>query len=131
MRVCIRLHDHPKSQKSRLDIPTNRCRISEPIYSNTLSFNQRINGLLYGPLWREHGPEALDADLAALYGVETKALNQAVRRNIERFPDDFMFQLTSDEMENLRSQTVTSSSWGGRRTRRSLFTRVFAVWFTV
>ena len=64
----------------------------------------------------------LDADLAALYGVETKALNQAVRRNIERFPDDFMFQLTSDEMENLRSQTVTSSSWGGRRTRPYAFT---------
>ena len=64
----------------------------------------------------------LDADLAALYGVETKALNQAVRRNIERFPDDFMFQLSSDEMENLRSQTVTSSSWGGRRTRPYAFT---------
>jgi hypothetical protein len=64
----------------------------------------------------------LDADLAALYGVETKALNQAVRRNIERFPDDFMFQLTSDEMENLRSQTVTASSWGGRRTRPYAFT---------
>jgi len=64
----------------------------------------------------------LDADLAALYGVETKALNQAVRRNIERFPDDFMFQLTSDEMEDLRSQTVTASSWGGRRTRPYAFT---------
>jgi hypothetical protein len=64
----------------------------------------------------------LDADLAALYGVETKALNQAVRRNIERFPDDFMFQLSSDEMENLRSQTVTASSWGGRRTRPYAFT---------
>lgn len=64
----------------------------------------------------------LDADLAALYGVETKALNQAVRRNMERFPDDFMFQLTSDEMENLRSQTVTASSWGGRRTRPYAFT---------
>ena len=64
----------------------------------------------------------LDADLAVLYGVETKALNQAVRRNMERFPDDFMFQLTSDEMENLRSQTVTASSWGGRRTRPYAFT---------
>ena len=64
----------------------------------------------------------LDADLAALYGVETKALNQAVRRNIERFPDDFMFQLSSDEMKNLRSQTVTASSWGGRRTRPYAFT---------
>ena len=45
----------------------------------------------------------LDADLAALYGVETKALNQAVRRNIERFPDDFMFELTREEYRSLRS----------------------------
>ncbi len=64
----------------------------------------------------------LDVDLAALYGVETKALLQAVRRNIERFPDDFMFQLTLDEWSNLRSQFVTSSSWGGRRTAPYAFT---------
>ena len=57
----------------------------------------------------------LDADLAALYGVETKVLVQAVKRNISRFPDDFMFQLTKEEFDILRSQTVTSSSWGGRR----------------
>lgn len=56
----------------------------------------------------------LDVDLAVLYGVETKVLNQAVKRNLNRFPDDFMFQLSSKEFENLRSQTVTSS-WGGRR----------------
>jgi hypothetical protein len=56
----------------------------------------------------------LDADLAILYGVETKVFNQAVRRNIERFPDDFMFQLTDEETQNLRSQIVTSSC-GGRR----------------
>lgn len=49
----------------------------------------------------------LDSDLAALYGVETKVLNQAVRRNIKRFPDDFMFELSSAENESLRSQTVT------------------------
>ncbi len=64
----------------------------------------------------------LDADLAALYGVETKVLLQAVRRNIERFPDDFMFQLTLDEWSYLRSQFVTSSSWGGRRTAPYAFT---------
>jgi len=52
----------------------------------------------------------LDAALAALYGVETKVLNQAVRRNRERFPPDFMFQLTAEEAEKLRSQIVTSSS---------------------
>ena len=57
----------------------------------------------------------LDADLAGLYGVEAKALNQAVRRNVERFPADFMLQLTAEEADHLRSQSVTSSSWGGRR----------------
>ncbi|MBF0293527.1 MAG: ORF6N domain-containing protein [Nitrospinae bacterium] len=56
----------------------------------------------------------LDAHLAELYGVETKALTRAVKRNIERFPGDFMFQLTKDEAENLRYQ-FGASSWGGRR----------------
>src|SRR5262245_14072310 len=49
----------------------------------------------------------LDSDLAALYRVQVKTLNQAVKRNLERFPDDFMFQLTFDEGRRLRSQTVT------------------------
>ena len=57
----------------------------------------------------------LDADLAALYGVETKQLVRAVKRNIFRFPDDFMFQLSKDEFENLRYHFGTSSHWGGRR----------------
>lgn len=57
----------------------------------------------------------LDADLASLYGVETKVLVQAVKRNAERFPQDFMFQLTKDEFAVLRSQIVTSRDWGGRR----------------
>jgi hypothetical protein len=56
----------------------------------------------------------LDEDLARLYGVRTSALTQAVKRNIERFPDDFAFQLTSREFDDLKSQIVTSS-WGGRR----------------
>ena len=56
----------------------------------------------------------LDADLAELYAVETRALNQAVTRNVERFPDDFMFQLTDVEAKDLKSQSVTSN-WGGRR----------------
>jgi len=51
----------------------------------------------------------LDFDLAALYGVETRVLNQSVKRNIERFPEDFMFQLTKGELEILRSQFVTSN----------------------
>lgn len=57
----------------------------------------------------------LEADLAKLYGVETKVLLQAVKRNIDRFPSDFMFQLTNQEFTVLRSQIVTSSQWGGRR----------------
>ena len=56
----------------------------------------------------------LDFDISELYQVETKVLNQAVKRNISRFPEDFMFQLTETEWNNLRSQFVTSS-WGGRR----------------
>ena len=65
----------------------------------------------------------LDFDLAELYGVQTKVLNQAVRRNLDRFPDDFMFQLTEAEWENLRSQFVTSSSQhGGRRYSPYAFT---------
>ena len=54
----------------------------------------------------------LDRDLAALYQVETRVLNQAVKRNIERFPEDFMFQLTTEEWENLKSQIVISSDDG-------------------
>ena len=56
----------------------------------------------------------LDRDLAILYGVSTKVFNQAVKRNIARFPDDFRFQLSLEEFENWRSQFVTSSH-GGRR----------------
>lgn len=63
----------------------------------------------------------LDSDLAELYEVETRALNQAVSRNEERFPLDFMFELSEKEWENLKSQSVTSS-WGGRRKLPSVFT---------
>jgi hypothetical protein len=56
----------------------------------------------------------LDADLADLYDVDTRVLVQAVKRNLERFPADFMFQLTKEEFENLRSRSVTLR-WGGRR----------------
>ncbi|MCK4357819.1 MAG: ORF6N domain-containing protein [Candidatus Cloacimonetes bacterium] len=63
----------------------------------------------------------LDKDLAKLYCVETKVLNQAIKRNIKRFPPDFMFKLIDEEFKNLRSQIVTSS-WGGRRTPPYAFT---------
>lgn len=64
----------------------------------------------------------LDNDLAKIYQVETRALNQAIKRNIERFPNDFMFQLTQSEWENLKSHFVTSSQHGGRRTLPFAFT---------
>lgn len=65
----------------------------------------------------------LDSDLAALYGVETRRLNEQVRRNIDKFPEDFMFQLTNEEFANLKSQIATSSSgWGGRRKTPLVFT---------
>ncbi len=76
----------------------------------------------------------IDSDLANLYNVETRALNQSVKRNKDRFPDQFCFQLTDDEMDILKSQIVTSksitnlksqtvtSSWGGRRTNSYAFT---------
>ena len=63
----------------------------------------------------------LDEDLADLYQVPTKRLNEQVKRNIDRFPADFMFQLTEEEFENLKSQFATSS-WGGRRKLPSAFT---------
>lgn len=63
----------------------------------------------------------LDRDLATLYGVENRVLNQAVKRNSERFPEDFMFQLTKAEDDDLKSQSVTSS-WGGRRKLPYAFT---------
>ncbi len=63
----------------------------------------------------------LDRDRAELYGVETRVLKQSVKRNIERFPDDFMFELTKEEFKNLRSQIVTSR-WGGERYQPFAFT---------
>jgi len=63
----------------------------------------------------------LDEDLAVLYDVETRRLNEQVKRNRDRFPLDFMFQLTKEEFENLKSQFATSS-WGGRRKLPFAFT---------
>jgi hypothetical protein len=65
----------------------------------------------------------LDADLAELYGVATKNLNKAFRRNRERFPDDFIYQLTRQEVANLRFQIGTSSSHGGQRHMPYVFTQ--------
>ena len=70
----------------------------------------------------------LDADLAALYGVETKRFNEQIKRNLDRFPADFMFQLDADEHEALRSQFATSNAGrGGRRYRPYAFTEHGAI----
>jgi hypothetical protein len=79
---------------------------------------ENITGLIYLIRGKK---VMLDRDLAELYGVETKRLKEQVRRNIERFPDDFMFELTKNEFEILRSQFATSS-WGGLRYAPMAFT---------
>lgn len=65
----------------------------------------------------------LDRDLAQMYGVETKRLNEQIKRNMKRFPEDFMFQLTKEEFQNLKSQFATSS-WGGTRKLPYVFTEL-------
>ena len=82
--------------------------LSEEIISNKIYYirNQKV---------------MLAFDLARLYNVETKRLNEQVKRNLTRFPEDFMFQLTEKEFENLKSQFATSS-WGGNRTLPFAFT---------
>ncbi len=80
--------------------------------SETLVSVERIEGVIL--VLRGHRI-ILDSDLAALYDVETKALVRAVKRNVNRFPGDFMFQLSAAEVQDLRRHFGTSSSWGGRR----------------
>jgi len=63
----------------------------------------------------------LDADVAGIYGVETKRINEAVKNNPDKFPDGYIIQVTKDEFENLRSKT-SASSWGGRRYSPKAFT---------
>ena len=69
----------------------------------------------------------LDSDLAMLYGVETKRFNEQVRRNIDRFPEDFMFQLSKEEFKSLRSQFATTKERGGRRYPPLVFTEHGAI----
>jgi hypothetical protein len=86
----------------------NEIQLSEELISNKIYFirNQKV---------------MFDSDLATLYGIETKRLKEAVKRNITRFPEDFMFELTENEFQNLKSQIATSS-WGGARKIPSVFT---------
>ena len=84
--------------------------------------NREIQSMIYTFRGRQ---VMIDRDLAYLYNVETKVLNQAVKRNLNRFPEHFRFQLTEEEYENLRSQFVTSSEdniHGGRRYMPYVFT---------
>ena len=84
-------------------------------------------GLIERRIYLARGQKVMiDRDLAGLYQVETKILNRAVKRNGTRFPDDFMFQLTAGEMEDLRCQ-IGTSSWGGRRYLPYVFTEHGAV----
>lgn len=85
---------------------------------NTLIAEERVLHKIY--LIRGH-KVMLDSDLAELYEVEVKRINEQVKRNIERFPSDFMFQLTENEQEILKSQIATSS-WGGKRKLSYVFT---------
>jgi hypothetical protein len=86
----------------------NEILLSEELISNKIYFirNQKV---------------MLDSDLASLYGIETKRLKEQVKRNMNRFSEDFMFQLTENEFQNLKSQFATSS-WGGTRKLPSVFT---------
>lgn len=85
---------------------------------NTLINDEKVISKIY--LIRGH-KVMLDRDLAEMYGVNTKRLNEQVKRNTDRFPDDFMFQLTQPEFDNLKSQIATSS-WGGIRKLPYAFT---------
>ena len=88
----------------------------------TIVENREIQNMIYTFRGRQ---VMIDRDLAYLYNVETKVLNQAVKRNLNRFPEHFRFQLTEEEYENLRSQIVTSSevnTHGGRRYMPYVFT---------
>ncbi len=87
--------------------------------NNILILEEKITGAIY--LIRNQ-KVMLDSDLAKLYGIETKVLKRAVRRNIERFPSDFLIELTNEEWQDLRSNIGTSNNWGGIRYAPFAFT---------
>ena len=97
---------------SIFDIPICKIKNLNDILAKAGKILMIPDELVANKIYLIRGQKAmLDRDLAELYGVETKVLNQAVKRNAGRFPEDFMFQLTAIEFENLKSQIVTSS-WG-------------------
>ena len=81
-----------------------------------------IAGLVQTKIFSIRGIKVmLDSDIAELYGVETRRINEAVKNNHDKFPDDFLFELTSEEFNNLKSK-LSTSSWGGRRNIPKAFT---------
>jgi hypothetical protein len=101
--------------------------ISLQAFDPTMASNRKVAGI-ESAIYLFRGVRVmLDSDLAAIYGVTTKRLNEQLRRNRSRFPDDFAFQLTAEEFRNLRSQFATSSFYGGRRYRPWAFTEHGAI----
>jgi hypothetical protein len=86
--------------------------------THELIIQERITKAIY---WIRDQKVMIDSELADMYGVETKRLNEQVKRNLDRFPADFMFQLTKEEWKIMKSQFATTS-WGGRRTPPYMFT---------
>jgi len=98
------------------------------LISNTYSLKYRntlfVPAAIQDKIFTIRGQRVMiDRDLAEMYGVETRRLNQQVKRNMKRFPEDFMFQLTGKEFENLKSQFATSR-WGGTRKLPYVFTEL-------
>ena len=97
------------TSKKKKTEPITNCDQSIEVIANCDNMSINIESLIH----TFRGQKVmLDFDLAMLYGVQTKALNQAVKRNIKRFPDDFMFQMTKEELDSLRSQIATANPAG-------------------
>lgn len=115
------------SNQSKLQIILAGCNLDIPIWDFKLELyhmpnlipSERIESCIY---FIQGQKVMIDEDLASLYDVETRILNRAVSRNLDRFPQDFMFQLTPEEFRELKSKFATSKSWGGRRKAAYAFT---------
>ena len=97
------------TSKKKKTEPITNCDQSIEVIANCDNMSINIESLIHTIRGQK---VMLDFDLAMLYGVQTKALNQAVKRNIKRFPDDFMFQMTKEELDSLRSQIATANPAG-------------------
>jgi len=117
--LCANLVDRFVVSRGNYFLPILETSSRDISYMNSSRPELRIEGMIY----QIRGERVLlDQDLAQLYGVETKALVQAVKRNASRFPADFMFLLKDQEFMALRSQIVTSKGRGGRRSAPYVFT---------